>query len=449
MIRPLNTSRQGYFHWVLPVMLGLVALTSYLSGRDLSEIFAELATGIGSAMSNPLVPWAQRLVSLFLLLASIERIVDHFVHRKPMPSAVLAWAYVAYWVGTVATPALLGSHPQVGHEYAYSLVIGAAALMVTAQDAARIVDRARDAIFIFILLGVMFLVLDPKMVLDLKYNQGLIPGLPRFGGLAPHAVAMGMFAQTGLLCLWARPYQRRWLNVLAWIVGLAALFVAQSKTAWIAFILCSIAMLVVRKGPQLWRRLGDPREGAFGIALFGVFILLAVGLFTWFLVGDLEGQVSGFFDSAEGAQLITMTGRDQIWAVALEEWHSSKLFGYGPGLWDEEFRASIGLPNATSAHNQFMDTLARTGSVGAFALVVYSGVLLVMSVRYAKTTGGLSLALFISLALRAVSEVPLLLFGYGTELFVHLLLVLTLAAGASTRKLAAPARNRSAYRMAA
>jgi hypothetical protein len=58
-------------------------------------------------------------------------------------------------------------------------------------------------------------------------------------------------------------------------------------------------------------------------------------------------------------------------------------------------------------------------------------VLLVLSVRYARRTGGFSLALFIALALRSVSEVPLLLFGYGTELFTHLLLLITLASAAS------------------
>jgi hypothetical protein len=128
-----------------------------------------------------------------------------------------------------------------------------------------------------------------------------------------------------------------------------------------------------------------------------------------------------------------MTGRDQIWAVAMEEWRSSPLFGYGPGLWDADFRAAIGMPNATSAHNQFMDTLARSGTIGAAGLVAYSLVLLGMSLRYAKASGGLSLALFVALALRSISEVPMLLQGYGTELFLHLLLLVTLAAAASSR----------------
>jgi hypothetical protein len=64
--------------------------------------------------------------------------------------------------------------------------------------------------------------------------------------------------------------------------------------------------------------------------------------------------------------------------------------------------------------------------VGASALVLYASTLLVMSVWHARATGGLSLALFIALALRSVSEVPLLLFGYGPELITQVLLLMTL-----------------------
>jgi hypothetical protein len=106
---------------------------------------------------------------------------------------------------------------------------------------------------------------------------------------------------------------------------------------------------------------------------------------------------------------------------------------------------SIAMPNATNAHNQFMDTLARSGTIGALALVGYSIVLMVLSIKYAKRTAGLSAALFIALALRSVSEVPMMLFGYGTELFGHLLLIVTLAAAASMNVPVTATRARPAY----
>lgn len=442
--------RSGFMPWVLPAMLALVAIGILLSGRDLSQTYAELQAG-GEGVRHPVMDWLQRGVSLLLLIAAGQRIANHFASRRPMPSATLTWAWVLFWFGTVAVPAFLGAHPQVAHEFAYSLVIGVAALMVTGTELPAILSRARDALFVLMLVSVVLIPIDPAMTLDASYTQGFLPGVPRLGGLAPHPVALGMFAQTGLLLLWAFPYKRRWLTVLAWILGAGVLFMAQSKTAWIAFVLCSICMVALRGGTTAWERLGNPRETSFGIVLCFTAILVAAGLLFMLVFADLGDTVSSFFDTSEGAQLMSMTGRDQIWAVAWEEWHAHKMFGYGPSLWDDDFRTSIGLPNATSAHNQFMDTLARSGTVGAVFLVGYALVLLVMSIRYARVTGGLSLALFVALALRSVSEVPLLLFGYGTELFIHLLLIVTLAAGAS-RQAARPAPERHGrpyYRTAA
>jgi O-antigen ligase len=340
---------------------------------------------------------------------------------------------VAFWLGTVASPALLGAHRQVSHEFAYALVIGFAAMLVTTQEIGRIVDRARDALFVLMFVSVCLIPVWPTLVLDESYTQGLLPGVPRLGGLAPHPVAMGMFAQTALILLWARPYGRRWVNVCAWMVGLGVLFFAQSKTSWIAFVLCAIAMTAMRHGPSAWRRLSDPREGAFGIVLCLAVMLMGVATLALVLFTNASDGVSSFLDSDQGAQLMTLTGRDQIWAIAWEEWSANKWFGYGPGLFDDDYRLAIHMPNATSGHNQFMDTIARAGTVGAAVLVVYAAVLLVLSLRYARRTGGLSLALFIGLAMRSISEVPLSLFGYGIEFLAHLLLLVTLAAAASVR----------------
>lgn len=435
---------QGYMNWVLPLMLLYAAIDVLLSGRDLSQVYAELA-GLAGGTHSPLMPWIQRVVSVALLAICGERIARHFSQQRTMPSPLLAWTFVAYWVFTVAAPAVLGAHPDVSHEYAYALVIGFAALLVTTQEIGKIVDTTRDTLFILMIVSLALIPFWTTLVLDETYTQGFIPGMPRLGGLAPHPVAMGMFAQLGLLLLWARPYRNRWVNSLAWVLGLGVLFFAQSKTAWIAFMLCAIAMLIVRHGANAWRRLGDPREGAFGIVLCLCVMVAAATVLGVFLFTDLSSRITDFLDTEQGNQLMTLTGRDQIWAIAWEEWHAHPWFGFGPGLFDDDFRMAVNLPNATNAHNQFMDTLARSGSIGAVALIAYSLVLLVLSFKYAKRTGGLSAALFIALALRSVSEVPMMLFGYGTELFGHVLLLVTLAAAASMNVPVVAARARPAY----
>jgi O-antigen ligase len=154
--------------------------------------------------------------------------------------------------------------------------------------------------------------------------------------------------------------------------GAGVLFIAQSKTSWIAFLLCALCMLAVRNGPSAWRRLGDPGEGSFGVAACLSAIVFALVLLWALLLADVGPAVAGFFETSQGAQLVSMTGRDLIWAIAMDEWRANPLFGYGPDLWNDAYRQSINLPNATNAHNQFLDTLARSGIVGAAGLVLYA-----------------------------------------------------------------------------
>jgi hypothetical protein len=434
----------GYMNWVMPLMVAFAAIAVLLSGRDLSMMFAQLAGAVDSA-PGPAFFWVQRAITVVLLLICGERIARHFGQHQSMPSPGLACAFVLLWIGTVASPALLGAHKSISHEYTYTLVIGFAALLVTTQEIGKIVDTARDTLFVLMLASVLLVPVWPSLVLDESYTQGLLPGVPRLGGLAPHPVALGMFAQTALVLLWARPYGRRWFNVLAWGLGLGVLFFAQSKTSWIAFLLCAITMVAVRHVPNAWRRIGDPREGAFGIFVCLLVMVLGAAVLAVVLFADIGGEISDFLSTEQGAQLTTLTGRDQIWAIAWQEFHSNPWFGYGPTLFDEDFRQSINMPQATHGHNQFLDTLARSGVAGVATLVVYAVVLMVLSFKYGRRTGGLSIALFIALALRSVSEVPLMLFGYGTEFFTHLLLVVTLSAAASMRVPAAAPRPRPAW----
>lgn len=441
------TSRSG-LHWVLPLMLGLVAVSILLSGRDLAQHFAYLAYGSGTPV-HPATPWIQRAVSLILMLICVERLYHHVTAAVRQPVPVFVWVFCAFWAATVAAPALFGAHPHVSHEYLYTLIIGAAALLATDADRQRMVTSARSALFIFLLAGAALVPLQPGLVLDMTYSQGLLPGVPRFGGLAAHPVALGVFAQTFLLCLWVRPFASRWLTAAAWLVGLSVLFFAQSKTAWIGFLAGAAAMLALRNAPRMWRRAADPREAEYGMLMCVAAILLVGASIALLLFADVETQTAEFLSTPEGAQLMTLTGRDQIWVIALEEWRASPVFGYGPLIWKEDFRASIGMPHATNAHNQFMDTLSRSGAVGATALVLYAAALLVFSLRSAVATGGLSLALFITLALRSVSEVPLSLFGYGSEFFTHLLLIALLPAFMARPAAALEGARSPTYRTAA
>lgn len=422
----------GLLPWAFPAMLAVTALNVVLTNRDLTQAFAQLQV-IAEPARPAAVVWLQRGVSLLLLLAAVEQVANHLALRLRTPSAWLLGGFLAYWVGSTGAPAFLGATPQVSHELLYALGAGLAACLASPRERDRILAVARNTLFLLMLGGVALIPVRLHMVLDTNYAEGLLRGLPRFGGLAAHPVSQGMMAQVALLLLVARPYRQAWLRRAAWGLGLGVLFLAQSKTAWIAFAIAGSAMAWVRHGRAFWSRVGDPRHGGFGIAVCAVAAIAVLAGAALLLFADMAGRLGDYLASDQGAQLLSMTGRDRIWAAAAQEWAAHPVFGYGLTLWDAAYRASIGLPNATHAHNQFMDDAARAGTVGAMALMLYAAVLLSLSVRHARASAGLPLALFLAIALRAISEVPLSLQGYGPELFTHLLLLVTLASAASTQ----------------
>lgn len=423
----------GFLYWMFPAMLVVGGLGVLLSNRDLTQAFLELEAA-ADPVQNPIVMWVQRAVSLLLIAGSLERLASHFGQQRTIPSVALTGGFLLFWLTTVLAPGLLGAHPVLTHEYAYSLLFGLAATLTIPEDRERILRVSRNGLFVFMLAGLVLVPWNPNLVLDSSYSQGLLPGVPRFGGLAAHPVMMGLLSQTALLLLWARPFQRRWLTVCAWVLGLGVLFFAQSKTAWLAFLISAACMVLVRKTPDSVERLGDPRANSFGVLLLVGLMVVAVAVLVGVVVFDVPGLLEDFFGTSEGAQLASLTGRDRIWVVALQEWSNNPVFGYGPTIWDNEYRQAIGMPNATHGHNQMIDTLARCGTVGAIGLVCYAAVLMVLSIRHARATQGLSLAMFLTLALLSVSEVPLLLVGYGMDVFTHLLLVATLAGTAAEQR---------------
>lgn len=424
----MSLRRAGLLPWIFPALLAVPAFDVLLSGRDLADSLMALEA-VAPAPRSVLVDWLQRGASLLLLLASLEQIAHHVAQRLPV-SLPLAGGFGLYWLGNVGLPAAFGAHPVFGHDLLYAPLAGLACCLATPQEQGRILQLARDALALLLLAGLALLPWRPALVADLGYAAGLLPGLPRLAGLTPHAVTQGLLAQVFLLLLWVRPYRRPAADRAAWALGLTVLVLAQSKTAWLAFALSALALLLIRQGPGLRQRLNDPSRAGALVATCAA-LCLATGLGAAALLsGALDQRMADFFASEQGAQLLSLTGRDRIWAAALEEWRLHPVFGYGLSLWDAAYRHAIGLPHATHAHNQWLDDAARAGSVGVATLMVYSITLIVLCLRHARASGGLALALGLTLALRAVGEVPLLLLGYGTELFVHLLLLATLAAAA-------------------
>ena len=317
--------KAGFITYFSPLVYFVAALAMLVSQRDLSlppgslESFAPVRPAI--------LIWTTRLVSMFLVLAAVERIISYFLAQatgamtradKGVP-APLILAFIVLWTTSVMLPSVLGAVPMISHEYAYTMLIGFAMLLLGHSEAELGILRARNAGVIFLVCSLVVAALIPRLALETSYSQGLIPGLPRLAGLAPHAVMLAMIALVCLLCTWTQPYRHRLGNAAVWLLCLGVLFMAQSKTGWLSLIVCGLLMVIIRHGGSAMRWTTNQTNAiavATIIIVMMVLATLAGGVLT---LGDLSGKLQSFLLTGEGQQLTSLTGRDKIWAVAIDE----------------------------------------------------------------------------------------------------------------------------------
>ena len=337
---------------------------------------------------------------------------------------MLILAYWVFFLSNTVTSALFGTDPSFAPKYVYWGLVGYAALLVTERECDTAIRSARNALFVLLIASALCIPWRAQMVFS---TQGwmLLPGVDvRYVGLSTHANSLAAEAIAFLLCLWHRPYSTRSLNLLGWVIGCASLLLAQSKTNWITFVLCASCLVYFR--PESW--LGHWRSD-FKRSLVPVSLLM-VGMLTTTAIGiavmALAGKAGAFLaDTQAGTNLLTLVGRTQIWEVALDEWHNNPVFGYGLMLWKEEHRAQFGM-NIVNAHNQFFETLASAGTVGVGGLVIYAATLLWFVIKTTKASKGLSLALFLLLLVRSITEVTLTMEAFSAQM-MHLLLLMVVA----------------------
>lgn len=418
----------GLLHYYFYAVIFSNCVAIFLSTRSFAVSGEMIEVGL---TTNPVAAWAIRLTSLFALLASLDQIARYIGPSRRIGStrAFLAIIFGLFWITNIAVPALFSPHEMPFQlSWFYSLVLGLGMIFMVTGGANLSIRHCRNGIFVFCAVSLLLIPIRPDLVMQSDYSQGYLPGVPRFAGLAPHAIVMGMNAALGLWCLMAYPMASRTLNRLCWLIGLTALFLAQSKTVWFSFLFTLPVISYCQRGLPNWQSLTSSRHRSFFV-LMGSLTLVGITAVTLVLLfGDLGSRLDHFLGSTEGAQVMSLTGRDQIWAVALDEWARSPIMGYGLPLFGLEHQAQIGMKFATSGHNQMIDSLGRTGLVGAAGTLLYALSLLWLGLRYGRSSRGLSAALALSIVIRMVSEVPITLGNIGIDSLPYYLLLAVIAA---------------------
>lgn len=333
-------------------------------------------------------------------------------NRLPEKARAIWLAAMTYFLISIVMSGLFGVFRNPRLNDLYSVIVLTAIALLGRGCTADMWRKLRWVLLLPSAASLVAVVVAPKLVLLPDYAS-LIPGLgKRLYGMADHANAIGMVAGVGLI-LEACPLVRRRPALLFVLCHGAVLLLAQSKTAWAGTFL---ALLFVR---WTWMQdkvfKGDRWRTAMVLTIVACVVLASASLATAF-----GARSERWLRLLEGSGALTFTGRTEIWRITLEEFYKSPLLGFGPSLWDLQYRAERGMLQAGQAHNQFVHILGQAGLLGMGALLVYLGMMFRGALANWRQSQGLGFAVLLMLLVRCWSEAPLRMVNLiGWENWMH------------------------------
>jgi O-antigen ligase len=377
---------------------------SLLSGRNLklAGFDVDYATSGGDGRAASV--WGLRMITISILTICFARIIGQILQRTPRDSTAgkpLFLAFVAFFVANNLLNSALGTEPAFVHGLFYPIVAVTALYIARREPPTTFIHLARIGLFLMMVLSLLVAVIAPDLAVQTGY-KGWLPGLDiRLWGVGSNANSIGPLALVYLLLEYMQPGQLRLLRWTGIFCASVVLVLAQSKTAWLA--------VVTTGSLLLWHRYGRTPRGHIKPVFILIMLSLATTLLLSLLIFDPARLMDRLLMSDAGSDVLTLTGRFRIWEIALMEWERSPLFGYGPEIWEQAFRARIGMSYAFSAHNQFLQALSAAGLFGFITLIIYLWMLGRYAIQAAPFTKGVSTALFVVILLRCITETPLTL----------------------------------------
>lgn len=420
------------------LIVGVGALLSVaLTSRTLDE--DKIGTGLLIVTSDDLAGGftASRWLSLLLVSVSMIEVARGWVRDRhdeaADPARALLFAMLAFHLGTMFVQVTASDHPGFSLRDLYVPIVLTAIYYQRPQSLAPILSTARWTILVLTLGSLLAVWSRPDFAIH-RPDLGWIPGLDwRLFGLAPHANSLGPIALLGILIELQFPSRWRmlgWLNLLA---SGSVFVLAQSKTAWgaVPLMILFVALpLTVRRsltdGADSFRRAVWTLSGA---------IVVIATLAAAFVAFDAFDFIQRHSD------LVTLTGRTQIWEITLRAWRENMLFGYGPGIWGAERQLQFHMFHVGHAHNQIVQSLGEAGLVGTLLLLLYLGALFRAALGRFVASRGLVLMLLMLVLVRCVTEAPMSRQGLlSWDAFLQVLLLATACYHVRRPRVEAPGR---------
>ena len=401
----------AFYLWMIllgPTIRLMTAPREYLTESD--------ATMSGYTAIEGWVTWVMRLSSLSIVGIAAVVVIAALIRRKSQQGAMFFVVGLGAVVVSLLTSATLGEQPAFIHQTIYTVLLLVSLMLMPRLAPEQVAILAKHVLLVLMVGSLVLGALFPHRFAETSY-VGIIPGFYiRLHGLAPHANSLAPLALLYLmLAYWVRgrnPWH--WFGVAS---ALLVLLLTQSKTVWGAGLLMLLVITLVRLHRQFDHEMRIARVGWATLVSMGSFFALAV-LLPWLFTDSAAGVFSAL---TTDSNVTSLTGRTDIWQTTISTWKSNPWFGYGPTLWDFEFRLKHGAALAAwHAHNQFLQALGEAGIVGLIAYVMYTAAFIYYGFKFAGRTRGVSLALLLLILVRMVTEIPLRFSVLlDTTFFVH------------------------------
>ena len=358
--------------------------------------FYSAAEPVQRVPSGPLAPLLILLAQYGLLGIGAAAVIIAVRVPKPLTSGLGLWLGAMLMTMGPFLAMFFGAEPGLRSAIVRIPIIFTAAFLLPSPGVDWFVRRCKGVIEFYTAMSLGAMLVAQQWVLTTDYAGSIIPGISiRLHGIAGHANNFALLLLVYLIIGWIVPARTVRERLMLGMI-LTALVLTQSKTIFLVTAIVYVIRLFYMSGMT---RLLAP-------------YLLAVGATTTALVatfinprwpGELVSQI--FTED-----VVTLTGRTNVWEFTTELWRENPIFGYGVNLWDQrmalDFASMYGwLPE--HAHNQFYQTLGEAGLVGLTGLLIFTVILIMYAVRHHSWTRGASLALVVTLLVRAITELSM------------------------------------------
>ena len=235
-------------------------------------------------------------------------------------------------------------------------------MFVFGVAAAEVLDE-RQLLFA-LALGTGMIVL-PSLAIS-PFAQGFAPPSPgstgtadRLRGLADHPIPLADIASVftfAIITLWlrAKGFALRWSLALLALAGAATVLLTQSRLPPAAMLASALALAAYRRGGAL---LLVP---TLTLCVALVALMESVGGFANMLPDDILALMSR---SGSSHEVLTVSGRMEIWQQVVERIWQAPLFGHGHASGLVLFKSFVHW-KITHAHNFYLQVLLYTGLLG-------------------------------------------------------------------------------------